>query len=154
VNATALIAIGVLVVLLSAFVAIRGGRRRVSAHDALGDGPSMTFAEVLAWLDERIGQRVVVGIDGMVTSPTNSGASLTGTLRPGSGEFQLIDARGGQHRDYSVGDGSFFILEGDLTSARTWVIPDDDWPETLRLELHEVQITVSVTAQPPGDSAS
>ncbi len=68
---------------------------------------------------------------------------MAGALAPGTGEFALIDSRGGRYRDWKVGmTGWFFLLEGDLRTAE--VLEREFEVEMLMIETPELQILVSI----------
>jgi hypothetical protein len=104
----------------------------------------VNFDEVVRWLDDRLSRAVQVTISGPSGSRGNTGAIVSGALAPGSGEFGLVDSRGGRHRDWKVGmTGHVYLLEGDMQNAE---IDDSCLPEAelLIIETREIQIIVSV----------
>jgi hypothetical protein len=98
-------------------------------------GEPVSFQDVLTWLDERLGQEVGVTVHGTCT---NTSVGTTGILTTGPGERQLIDHRGGEVRDYVVGDVTRIQLcEDDLREAQLLV---DEDGEALFLDLDHMKL--------------
>ena len=97
----------------------------------------MNFASVLAWLDDHLGREVSVNVSGHPEGRTNSGVAVRGLLGQGTGEWGVIDARGGERRAYDVGDsGGFFLIEGDFIEAELL-------DKALAMELHDLQLNIT-----------
>ena len=80
----------------------------------------MDFDGLIAWMDERIGQRVFVATQSALEEAGNTRLTLIGPLaRVEDGEITLIDARPGRIEVFRVGDGgTLVLLEGDFVTAR------------------------------------
>jgi hypothetical protein len=102
-----------------------------------GEDRSLTFDEVLAWLDEQTGRFVGVTVHGGPETRGNSGIALEGELRGRVDIVQVIDPRPGRIVSYAVApEATFQLVEGDLKAAT--LVADD----TLLLDLNEVQLNV------------
>ena len=99
----------------------------------------MNFESSVAWLDRHLGRSVSVAISGPSDSDTSSTLAIRGELRPGTGEWTLIDPREGESRGYDIGEsGSLLIRAGDFLAAESL---DDD---AIELELNDLQLIIAL----------
>jgi hypothetical protein len=97
------------------------------------------FSEVVAVLEDWLGEPVAVTVQGAPEASTNTGTSLRGELRKGSRQWSLISPRSGSRCFFDVGNsGRLTLLEGDYLTGEL-----DPSFDALMLEFDGLQINIA-----------